>query len=351
MGDLDLYDYHLPEELIARQPLSERDASKLLVVRRQSREIEHRSIRELPQLLDSGDCLTFNDTRVLPARLLGRREATGGHWEGLYLDSPTPGAWRLIGQTRGKLREGERIEVLPAHAPESKERLILTLVEREADGAWLATPKSELSAAELLQRFGTVPLPPYIERTLATPLDWERYQTLYAKRPGAVAAPTAGLHFSDELQHACRQREIERQYVTLHVGVGTFRPITVERLADHRMHSEWCDVSESTVAALRATRARNNRIVAVGTTTARTLETAARDGELRAWSGPTELFIRPPYEFRAVDALLTNFHLPRSSLLVMLSAFAGLELIREAYSIAVEHKYRFYSYGDAMLVL
>lgn len=351
MGELDLYDYDLPEELIARQPLRDRDGSRVLVVRRDSQTIEHHLIRALPELLQRGDCLTFNDTRVIPARLLGKRESTGGHWEGLYLESPRPGVWRIIGRTRGKLRDGERIEIRSAHGSAASGRLTLELLEREPDGGWLAAPDSPLDSHELLARFGTVPLPPYIERELATPLDWERYQTLYAKRPGAVAAPTAGLHFSPELQAACRQKEIESQYVTLHVGIGTFRPIAVERLAEHRMHSEWCEVTEQTVAALQATRARGKRIVAVGTTTVRTLETAALDGELRAWSGPTELFIRPPWSFRAVDALLTNFHLPRSSLLVMLCAFCGLELIREAYAIAVDEKYRFYSYGDAMLVL
>jgi S-adenosylmethionine:tRNA ribosyltransferase-isomerase len=259
--------------------------------------------------------------------------------------------WRVLGQTRGKLRPGEQVTLSPVHDPQSAARLQLTLVDRAADGIWLARPEAADDPFALLERFGTVPLPPYMHRELATNEDRERYQTLYARRPGAVAAPTAGLHFTPELLQACREKGIAAAYVTLHVGIGTFRPIAVETLDEHRMHAEWCEVNAETVAAVRAAREAKGRVVAVGTTSVRTLETASRDGELRVWSGETDIFIRPPFEFHTVDALLTNFHLPRSTLLVMLSAFAGRELILEAYRIAVENRYRFYSYGDAMLVL
>jgi len=203
----------------------------------------------------------------------------------------------------------------------------------------------------LLDRFGTVPLPPYMHRKLATDLDWNRYQTTFAQEPGAVAAPTAGLHFTPELLSNCAKKSIRNASVTLHVGLGTFRPIAVENLDEHRMHSEWCQLSEKTAEKLRQTRAESRRIVAVGTTSVRTLETAARDGAIQSWQGETDIFIRPPYQFQAVDVLLTNFHLPRSSLLVLVSAFAGNELIKKAYAAAIEEKYRFFSYGDALLII
>ena len=288
----------------------------------------------------------------MPARLFGTRAGTGGHWEGLYLGSSSPGAWRVIGQTRGKLQPGEKITIYPAHDPLASERLQLTLLERESEGIWSCEVDSTANPFELLERFGTVPLPPYMHRDLANAEDRERYQTLYARHPGAVAAPTAGLHFSPELLAACRQREIEFSYVTLHVGLGTFRPITAASLDEHRMHSEWCELTDAAARTLRSTRERGARIAAVGTTTVRTLETAARSaGSLQAWSGETEIFIRPPYQFQAVDILLTNFHLPRSTLLILLSAFAGRERVLAAYAEAVRQKYRFYSYGDAMLIL
>ena len=369
---LDLYDYDLPEELIAKEPLADRDASRLLVLDRSSGSIQHRAFRDLPGLLRPGDCLVLNDSRVLPARLLGRRLATGGAWEGLYLQSTSDGLWKLICQTRGKLQPGEQIGVMPAHSVrphqdvrerqvsgtrathEKRDRdakLILTLLEVNAEGIWLARCEQAGEALDLLQQFGTVPLPPYIRRQRATQTDWERYQTEYARVPGSVAAPTAGLHFTARLRAELAQRGIPQVFVTLHVGIGTFRPVSTNRLSEHRMHEEWCELSEQTARVLRETRARGGRIVAVGTTTVRTLETVARSGPLRAWRGTTDLFIRPPYRFRAVDVLLTNFHLPRSTLLVLVCAFAGLEPIRRAYAEAVARQYRFYSYGDAMLIL
>ncbi|MGH7128555.1 MAG: tRNA preQ1(34) S-adenosylmethionine ribosyltransferase-isomerase QueA [Planctomycetaceae bacterium] len=373
MDRLSDYDYELPQDRIAAEPLDRRDASRLLVIERATGRLSHRGIADLPELLSPGDCLVLNDTRVLPARLLGSRTATGGKWEGLYLGTTDAGAWRLIGQSRGRIQPGETVTVVPAdhrlasgerkppetqpaHAGRSPgddehEELHLRLIERDAEGVWTAELDRPGSAVDLLEQFGTVPLPPYIHRERATPLDWQRYQTTFARRPGSVAAPTAGLHFTPELLAACRGRGIDLAWVTLHVGIGTFRPIAVHDLAEHHMHAEWCELPAETAEQLRRARSVGGRVVAVGTTTVRTLESVARNGPLRAWRGETDLFIRPPYEFRAIDALLTNFHLPKSSLLVMVSAVAGRELIRRAYAEAIRERYRFYSYGDAMLIV
>jgi S-adenosylmethionine:tRNA ribosyltransferase-isomerase len=351
MDDLNLYEYWLPPELIAKEPLPRRDAARLLVVDRRSGTIAHRRVADLPEILKRGDRLVLNDTRVVPARLVGFRTATGGRWEGLYLRALPCGQWQLIGQSGGKLQSGEAITVVPAHRRDSDDTLNLSLLHCDSEGVWTAQPSSSEPSFDLLQRFGTVPLPPYIGRKLGSESDWERYQTAYARNPGAVAAPTAGLHFTPELLEACAARGIERSFVTLHVGIGTFRPITVDRLSEHAMHAEWCELPAAVCADLNQTRAGGGRVVAVGTTTVRTLESASRGGGLRPWKGETDLFIRPPYEFKAVDCLLTNFHLPRSTLLVLVSAFAGLDLIRRAYETAVRERYRFYSYGDAMLMM
>jgi S-adenosylmethionine:tRNA ribosyltransferase-isomerase len=351
------YDYTLPAELIAQAPMRERDASRLMVLRRATQTIEHRTFRELPELLKPNDLLVVNETRVIPARLQGVRLQTGGRWEGLYLGSTPEGRWQLIGQTRGKLLPGEQIALRPAHpspivgATQYLEYR-LTLEERGEGGVWRARPQSDEDPLRVLERFGTVPLPPYIGRDVGLPVDFERYQTTFAKSPGAVAAPTAGLHFTPELFDRCRERGIRTASVTLHVGVGTFRPISVDKLSDHQMHSEWCEVPAETATAVEQTRARMGRVVAIGTTTVRTLESVAtrNDGRLVDWRGETNLFIRPPYRFQQVDALVTNFHLPRSSLLVLVSALAGREFILRAYREAVEKRYRFFSYGDAMLI-
>lgn len=350
MNQLSDYDYQLPDELIARQPSPQRDGARLLVVDRSSGKLEHSSIGELPQFLQAGDCLVLNDTKVLPARLLGRRTATGGAWEGLYLGCDRDGRWQILSKTRGKLQCGEQITLLPPH-DSNADGYQLTLLERDDEGGWFAQPESTAVAIDILRQYGTVPLPPYIGRELATDQDWQRYQTTYARRFGAVAAPTAGLHFTPELFSRCAERKVSREFVTLHVGIGTFRPIAVENLEEHRMHAEWCELTEGTAAELRQTRSRGGRILAVGTTSVRTLESAAQSGAIAAYSDHTDLFIRPPYSFQATDGLLTNFHLPKSSLLVMISAFAGRELIFEAYQKAIEQRYRFFSYGDAMLIV
>lgn len=352
MSDVDQYDYELPAELIAEHPPTHREDSRLLVVHRDSGELEHCRITDLSRFVAAGDCLVMNDTRVIPARLFGRRESTGGRWEGLFLGTTADGDWRLIGQTRGRLQPGEAIVITPAHNENSVEEYRLILLEREAEaGGWIARPESSNDPYSVLSQFGTVPLPPYIHRKLAGEEDWNRYQTVYARRPGAIAAPTAGLHLTDGLLQDLSQQEVTQAFVTLHVGIGTFRPISVDSLGAHKMHSEWCELDVPTTTILHKTREQGRRIIAIGTTSVRVLESAAASGRLQPWQGETELFIRPPYQFRAVDCLLTNFHLPRSTLLVLVSTFAGDELIRRAYAEAIRERYRFFSYGDAMLIL
>lgn len=337
-------DYFLPPDLIARQPCAERDCSRLLVVDRLSGTLTHRVFAELPDILNPGDTLVLNDTRVLPARLLGRRLKTGGKWEGLFLQPHPGGLWELLCQTRGRLTEGETVEVEPGS-------LRLELRAKTAEGHWLVSPRESGHYVELLQRHGRVPLPPYIRKGLADRADRERYQTVYARQPGAVAAPTAGLHFTPAVFDRLRQRGIGWTFVTLHVGAGTFQPIQTDDFKQHRMHAEWGELSAASAAAISACRESGGRVVAVGTTSVRVLETVAASGPVRPWSGETELYIYPPYSFKAVDALLTNFHLPRSTLLLLVGAFAGVELMEKAYQTAIAERYRFYSYGDAMLIV
>lgn len=338
------FDYELPPELIAQEPCPQRDHSRLLVVRRHEQELAHRRFLDLPDLLNPGDLLVLNDTRVLPARLLGQRARTGGKWEGLFLREQVGGLWELLCQTRGRPVEGEIIQIDPGP-------LELTLVAKTSEGHWWVRPSDPCSPAELLPIHGHVPLPPYIRKGREKAADRERYQTVYARPAGAVAAPTAGLHFTEEVFHRLRQRGIDWKFVTLHVGIGTFQSIQVADYRQHTMHQEWGELPVETAAAVTACRLRGNRIVAVGTTTVRVLETVAASGPVRAWSGETRLFIQPPYEFKIVDALVTNFHLPRSSLLLLVGAFAGVELLEQAYKTAMAERYRFYSYGDAMIVL
>jgi len=337
------FDYDLPPQLIAQEPCAERDASRLMMVRRADASIGHRLFRQLPDLLNPGDLLVLNDTRVLPARLFGRRSRTGGKWEGLFLHALPDGLWEVMCQTRGRLTAGERVAV-------DEGKLQLELISRTAEGHWLVKPSESATPVDLLNAFGHLPIPPYIRKGMDNQSDRERYQTVFAQQPGAVAAPTAGLHFTPRLFEALRERNIEWTFVTLHVGVGTFQPIQVEDFRQHRMHREWGELSEGTAETISRCQQRGGRVVAVGTTSVRVLETVAASGNIRGWSGETELFLYPPYEFRAVDILITNFHLPRSSLLLLAGAFAGVELLERAYKTAVERAYRFYSYGDAMLI-
>jgi S-adenosylmethionine:tRNA ribosyltransferase-isomerase len=340
----DFLDYDLPPHLIAQEPCPQRDRSRLLVIRRKDGTLAHRQFRDLPELLAPGDLVVLNDTRVVLARLLGRRARTGGKWEGLFLRELPGGTWELLCQTRGRLVEGEEIVVEPGP-------LRLTLVARTEEGRWAARPSDPAPVFTLLQQYGHVPLPPYVRKGRAGAADTERYQTVYARRPGAVAAPTAGLHFTPEVFAELGRRGIAQAFVTLHVGLGTFQPIQAEDVTKHPMHREWGELPAATVEALLACRKRGGRVVAVGTTAVRVLETVAATGAPRPWSGETDLYIYPPYPFRAIDALVTNFHLPRTTLLLLAAAFAGADLLFRAYRTAVEQEYRFYSYGDAMLIL
>ena len=351
MDELVPYEFDLPADRIAAQPVP-RGTAKLMVLDRAGAGVSHRTVADLPGLLRAGDLLVLNDTRVLPAKLDGVRVATGGRWGGLFLRSDRGGDWRVLAKTRGTPTPGE-VVALPAVDGDGPD-LRLTLLARHGGGEWTVRPVEEVRdtpAADLLERYGRVPLPPYIPRDAPDARDREWYQTVYAGEPGSVAAPTAGLHFTPDLLDRCRANGIGTARVTLHVGVGTFRPVTAARLDDHPMHAEWCRVTDETVAAVRETRRRGGRIIAVGTTTCRTLEAAAAGGDLAAFVGETDIFLRPGHRFRAVDGLLTNFHLPRSTLLVLVSALAGRDRVMAAYDEAVRSGYRFYSYGDAMLVV
>ena len=340
----DAFDYDLPASLIAQVPCTDRDQAKLLVVRQDGSEFQHRTFLDLSELLNPGDLLVLNDTRVLPARLLGRRTQTGGQWEGLFLRAFPDGSWELLCQTRGHLQVGETILVEPGP-------LELQIQSKTPEGRWLVRPADSGTHVDLLEKHGQIPLPPYIRKGRAEDADRERYQTVYARHAGAVAAPTAGLHFTPRVFDRLRERGIDWTFVTLHVGLGTFRPIQVEDIREHTMHRERGELSAAAVEAILACKARGGRVVAIGTTSVRVLETVASTGPIRPWSGESELYIYPPYEFRVVDALVTNFHLPRSSLLLLVSALAGTERIRAAYQTAIKSNYRFYSYGDAMLIV
>lgn len=358
MTRVDDYDYELPKELIAQHPLPRRTDARLLLVDRQAEEISHHHIRDLPEILRRGDTLVLNNTRVVPARLIGSRTATGGRWEGLFLAADDGGNWRILAKARGKLQPGETIDLV---GPEGRVQYALRLLVQEAAGGWIVRPEplehapgdaaDRLDPWTVLESVGHIPLPHYIRGGQMIDADRQRYQTVFARQQGAVAAPTAGLHFTQELLERLGAAGVGRVELTLHVGIDTFRPLAVDQLEQHAMHSEWGRIDADAVAQLAAARAGGGRIVAVGTTSVRVLETAARSGQLGAWQGFTDLFIRPPYAFQAVDALLTNFHLPRSTLLVLVRCFGGDQLIRRAYETAIAEEYRFYSYGDAMLIV
>ena len=334
-----IFNYSLPEHLIAQTPLAERSASRLLALDGCTGQVADRAFRDLAGLLQPGDLLVFNDTRVIPARLHGRKQS-GGAVELMLerLASPRQ-AWA---QARASKPLRPDMEILLA------EQVAVRVLGREGDLFLLESP-AELPWSVLLEQFGEMPLPPYIVRQ-AQAEDQERYQTVFARHPGAVAAPTAGLHFDQALLDTLSARGIEQASVTLHVGAGTFQPVRCDDIREHRMHSEYLEVPESTVAAIAAARARGGRIVAVGTTSLRALEAAAQNGTLQPFAGETRLFIYPGYRFRVVDALITNFHLPQSTLLMLVCAFAGIDKTLGAYAHAVAQGYRFFSYGDAMFV-
>jgi S-adenosylmethionine:tRNA ribosyltransferase-isomerase len=336
------YDYHLPPERIAQTPRQRRDEARLLVVYRDSGAMEHRTFADLAELVPAGDAVVLNTTRVIRARLLGRRE-NGASAEVLLLRPLGGSRFEAMVHPGGKLKPGRKVLIAPDFHVE-----IEAVTERRTRIVRLVT---DLPPAQALERFGHVPLPPYIRRP-DTPEDEAHYQTVYARVPGSVAAPTAGLHFTRELLDRLSQRGVLLAEIVLHIGAGTFKPVESEDPAQHQMHEEFYSIEPSTATALNAVRARQGHIWAVGTTVARTLETVADDsGVLHAGSGETRLFIRPPYRWKAVDRLLTNFHLPRSTLLMLVAAFAGYELTMEAYAEALRAGYMFYSYGDAMLIV
>ncbi|HEX7390235.1 MAG TPA: tRNA preQ1(34) S-adenosylmethionine ribosyltransferase-isomerase QueA [Acidiphilium sp.] len=337
------FDYHLPPERIAAEPARPRDSARLLHVAKDG--LHDRTVRDLPSLLRAGDCLVVNDTRVIPAQLQGRR---GDAHIGITLDRPlADGSWRVLLRNARRARVGETIEI------DGADGFSATVATRSDDGsASLRFNLDGVAFRAALEQAGALALPPYIPRAEGvTELDAADYQTMFAKREGAVAAPTAGLHFTDALLAALTERGIDLVRITLHVGAGTFLPVRGENVAEHRMHAERGEISEAAAQTINAARARGGRIVAVGTTSLRVLETAGNDaGVIEPWTGETDLFILPGYRFRMVDLLMTNFHLPRSTLLMLVAAFSGLDRIRTAYAHAVDTGYRFYSYGDACLL-
>ncbi|MBO7389488.1 MAG: tRNA preQ1(34) S-adenosylmethionine ribosyltransferase-isomerase QueA [Oscillospiraceae bacterium] len=329
--------FDLPEELIAQTPLDKRDESRLLVIDKKSGALEHRRFRDLPSLLRKGDCLVLNDSRVLPARLLGSRE-TGGAVEILLLKDLGENRWECLSRPGRKTKPGTKLIFgngeLKAEVKEVTEGGN-RIVEFNYEGIFL----------EVLERLGKMPLPPYIHEELK---DSERYQTVYSKELGSAAAPTAGLHFTNELLDEIRAKGVKTAFVTLHVGLGTFRPVKEENIEDHDMHSEFCMIPRETADIVNETRKHGGRIISVGTTSCRTLESfAEEDGTLKESSGWTDIFIYPGYRFKCIDALITNFHLPESTLIMLVSALAGRENVLNAYNAAVENRYRFFSFGDA----
>lgn len=339
MKKSDFY-YDLPEELIAQTPLEQRDASRLLELDRRTGEIIHKHFYELPNSLKEGDCLVLNDSRVLPARLLGVR-STGGAVEVLLLRDLGDGKWECLTRPGKKTRPGAELSF-------GEGALTATVTDAVEDGNKIVQFHYDGIFLEHLERLGKMPLPPYIKEELQ---DSERYQTVYSRHLGSAAAPTAGLHFTPELLETIHARGVKICYVTLHVGLGTFRPVKADDIQDHIMHSEYCEISAETAAVINETKRSGGRVIAVGTTTCRTLESFAdEDGTIRESSGWTDIFIYPGYRFKCIDALVTNFHLPESTLVMLVSALAGRENILHAYEIAVKERYRFFSFGDAMFI-
>ncbi|MBS6510699.1 MAG: tRNA preQ1(34) S-adenosylmethionine ribosyltransferase-isomerase QueA [Clostridiales bacterium] len=340
MNTSDFY-YDLPEELIAQTPAEPRDSSRLLVYHRQNGAIEHKIFRDIIDFLNPGDALVVNDTRVIPARLYGKKQDTGREVEFLLLNQLSKDTWEIIMRPGKKLRIGDRVEFA--------EDLQAEILEKKEDGVTRVKFYFEGLFEPLLERYGNMPLPPYITQRLE---DRQRYQTVYAKENGSAAAPTAGLHFTPELMEKIRQKGIDIIPVLLHVGLGTFRPVKVENVENHKMHSEYYSISADSARRINETRKKGGRVIAVGTTSVRTLESVAdEEGNIREQSGDTEIFIYPGYRFKCVDALITNFHLPESTLLILISAFMGKEQALDLYRLAVQEKYRFFSFGDAMLIL
>ena len=334
------FDFYLPEELIAQTPLEKRDTSRLLHLDKQTGEIEHKHFYDIKQYLHEGDCLVLNDSRVLPARLIGARP-TGGTVELVLLKNLGDNRWECLSRPGRKTKPGQELVFGNGELTAVVEEVALggnRIVKFSYEGIFL----------EILERLGKMPLPPYIKEELQ---DSERYQTVYSKELGSAAAPTAGLHFTKELLAEIADMGVKICYVTLHVGLGTFRPVKADKIEDHEMHSEFCIVPEETAETVNAVKRAGGRVIAVGTTSCRTLESfTTEDGTLQATSGWTNIFIYPGYKFKCIDALITNFHLPESTLIMLVSALAGRENILNAYNTAVKERYRFFSFGDAMMI-
>ncbi len=340
------FEYFLPPERIAQEPVSPRDASRLLVVDRAEEGVSHRSFRDLPGLLRAGDLLVLNDTRVIPARLMLHKKKTGGRVEVFLLEERAPAVWEVLIRASRRPRAGAVLDVPRGGS--------CRLLEDLGDGRALVQFETDRSVLELAESFGQTPLPPYIRRPEGgdPANDRERYQTIYARAPGSVAAPTAGLHFTSRLFDRLHEAGVGVARITLHVGIGTFRPVTAHRVEDHRMEAERYEVPPEAAGQINEARAGGGRVIAVGSTSVRTLETVADErGRIVPGRGRSDLFIRPGHRFRAIDGMVTNFHLPCSTLLMMVCAFAGRERVLEAYGEAVAGEYRFYSYGDAMLLV
>ncbi len=340
---VDLFDFHLPEELIAQTPLEQRDASRLMVLNKETGSVKHHMFHDLLDYVQEGDCLVLNDTRVLPARLFGTKEDTGANIEVLLLKQTQGDTWETLVKPAKRVKEGTVISF-------GDGRLTAVCKETSDQGGRLLEFNYEGIFYEVLEQLGEMPLPPYIKERLD---DQERYQTVFAREQGSAAAPTAGLHFTEEMLEQLKEKGVHIAFLTLHVGLGTFRPVSVDDLEEHDMHSEFYQVSEGTAALLNSVREKGGRIISVGTTSTRTLETIATEhnGKFVASSGWTNIFIFPGYEFKAIDGMITNFHLPKSTLIMLVSALAGRESVISAYEQAVAEKYRFFSFGDAMLIL
>lgn len=334
--------YELPQELIAQEPLEKRDSSRLMVLHRKDGSIEHKIFRDVVQFLNPGDCLVLNDTRVIPARLIGHKKDTGGIIEFLLLRKTALDTWEVLVKPGRRAKIGTRFVF-------GDGELEAEVIDNTDAGGRIAKFYYEGVFEEILDKLGQMPLPPYIKKSLK---DKERYQTVYSKHEGSAAAPTAGLHFTNELLDVIREKGVHVVFITLHVGLGTFRPVKVEKIEEHRMHSEFYVVTDEVAKTLNDARKKGGRIICVGTTSVRTLETVADDsGVIHSGSGWTDIFIYPGYKYKVVDGLITNFHLPESTLIMLVCAFGGYDHVMRAYRVAVEERYRFYSFGDAMLII
>jgi S-adenosylmethionine:tRNA ribosyltransferase-isomerase len=346
----DKLQYHLPPELIAQRPSDTRSSSRLLVLRRKNGDTSDSRFDRFGDFLSPGDCLVLNDTRVLQARFFGQR-STGGKLEGLFLDESESGIWQVLLKGARKVKPGDTFYLKDK---EKRDFCRAAVLEKTGEGRCRLKIETDADAKTILDKIGFPPLPPYIKRDddlAAAVIDRQRYQTVYARVPGAVAAPTAGLHFTEPLIERLKQAGIRFAYITLHVGTGTFKPITTENLEDHKIHQERFSIDEENSRIINEAKDKGGRVIAVGTTSIRALETVTVNSRIQAGKGETTLYIKPGYKFKIIDAMITNFHLPKTSLLALVAAFAGLDNILAAYKHAIEQRYRFYSYGDAMLII